>query len=135
MTGNGWNCSANACSRSDALAGGSAYPAITVTVNVAANATSPQVNQVSVSGGGSAGSSASDVTSIVNTSTDLTLDNLTLSSGVVVYQAINSITAINVTVNADADVTFKAGNFIDLKPGFRATAGTAGTTFHAFIGN
>jgi len=36
-----------------------------VTVNVAANATSPQVNQVSVSGGGSAAANASDST-VVN---------------------------------------------------------------------
>ena len=35
------------------LAGGASYPAITVTVNVASNATSPQMNAVSVSGGGS----------------------------------------------------------------------------------
>src|SRR5262249_27789846 len=51
MAGTGWSCSSNTCSRSDALNPGSSYPAITVTVNVAANATSPQVNQVSVAGG------------------------------------------------------------------------------------
>ena len=41
------------------------YPAITVTVNVAAIAGSPQVNQASVSGGGSASSTAMDSTTIV----------------------------------------------------------------------
>jgi pro-kumamolisin-like protein len=65
MAGAGWACSANTCSRSDALNPGASYPAITVTVNVAANATSPQVNQASVSGGGSASASASDSTTIV----------------------------------------------------------------------
>ena len=41
------------------------YPAITVTVNVASNAASPQVNQASVSGGGSATAGASDSTTIL----------------------------------------------------------------------
>ena len=43
---------------------GASYPAITVTVNVAANAASPQTNQVSVSGGGSATANATDSTTI-----------------------------------------------------------------------
>jgi uncharacterized repeat protein (TIGR01451 family) len=62
--GTGWNCSGTSCTRSDVLAGGSAYPAITVTVNVAANASSPLVNSVMVVGGGSISASASDSTAI-----------------------------------------------------------------------
>jgi hypothetical protein len=65
MTGSGWVCSANSCTRSDALNGGASYPAVTVTVNVAANAASPQINQVTVSGGGSATASVTDSTVIV----------------------------------------------------------------------
>jgi uncharacterized repeat protein (TIGR01451 family) len=65
MIGSGWVCSANSCTRNDALNGGASYPAITVTVNVAANAASPQVNQVTVSGGGSATASVTDSTVIV----------------------------------------------------------------------
>jgi subtilase family serine protease len=65
MVGTGWTCSGNACSRSDALNPGASYPAITVTVNVASNATSPQVNQVDVSGGGSVNASATDPTTII----------------------------------------------------------------------
>ena len=64
MAGTGWTCSANGCTRSDALIAGASFPPITVTVNVASNATSPQVNQVSVSGGGSANTVASDSTTI-----------------------------------------------------------------------
>jgi len=66
MSGTGWTCpgGGTTCTRSDALAAGGSYPAITVTVNVAANATSPRVNQVSVSGGGSAGASTTDSTVI-----------------------------------------------------------------------
>ena len=65
MTGAGWTCAANNCMRSDALNGGGSYPPITVTVNVAANASSPQVNQVSLSGSGSGSASASDSTTIM----------------------------------------------------------------------
>jgi uncharacterized repeat protein (TIGR01451 family) len=66
MTGSGWNCTGNTCTRSDSLAGGSPYyGTIEVTVNVAANATSPLVNQVSVSGGGSVPSSATDSAVII----------------------------------------------------------------------
>ena len=67
MSGTGWTCATNSCTRSDALAGGAIYPVITVTVNVAANATSPQVNSVSVSGGGSATANATDPTVITAT--------------------------------------------------------------------
>ncbi len=66
MAGTGWTCVTNACTRTDVLAAGSSYPAITVTVNVAANAATPQVNQVSVSGGGNVGTaSTSDSTTII----------------------------------------------------------------------
>ena len=66
MAGSGWSCTGSNCTRSDLLAGGASYPPITVTVNVAANASSPQVNQASVSGGGSAMANASDSTIIVS---------------------------------------------------------------------
>jgi uncharacterized protein (TIGR03437 family) len=64
MTGNNWTCSANTCTRNDALLGGFSYDPITVTVNVSASATSPQVNMAGVSGGGSTSASASDSTVI-----------------------------------------------------------------------
>lgn len=65
MAGAGWTCSANACSRSDALPGGTSYPPITVTVSVASTAVSPLVNQVSLSGGGSAAANASDAATVI----------------------------------------------------------------------
>lgn len=67
MAGTGWACTLNSCSRSDALSGGASYPAITVTVNVNAAATSPQVNQANVSGGGSAMANATDSTVVTTT--------------------------------------------------------------------
>ena len=67
MAGTGWTCPSGGttCTRNDPLAGGSSYPTITVTVNVASNATSPLVNSVSVSGGGSAGTNTTDSTTII----------------------------------------------------------------------
>jgi uncharacterized repeat protein (TIGR01451 family) len=68
MAGTGWTCNTATCTRGDVLAGGSSYPAITVTVSVTGNAGSPLLNQVSASGGGSAAASASDSTIIVSAS-------------------------------------------------------------------
>jgi uncharacterized repeat protein (TIGR01451 family) len=69
MSGSGWSCSVMSCTRSDALAGGASYPPITVTVNVAANAswgTNAVTNHASVTGGGdpSAPHTAADPTTI-----------------------------------------------------------------------
>jgi hypothetical protein len=69
ISGTGWTCTLGTvtCTRSDVLAAGASYPAISVTVNVAANAASPATNQAAVSGGGEvnlANDTASDVTII-----------------------------------------------------------------------
>jgi uncharacterized repeat protein (TIGR01451 family) len=77
MSGNGWTCpgtgGANTCDRSDTLATGASYPAVTVTVNVAANATSPQVNHVSVSGGGMSSSASANDSTTINLAPDLAI--------------------------------------------------------------
>jgi hypothetical protein len=67
MAGTGWTCAAgsNVCTRSDVLTAGASYPAITVTVDVSSEATSPQVNSVTVSGGNSASATATDPTVIL----------------------------------------------------------------------
>jgi uncharacterized repeat protein (TIGR01451 family) len=67
--GTGWSCTLGTltCTRSDALAAGNSYPAITLTVNVAANAPSLVTNTAAVSGGGetnTANDTASDPTII-----------------------------------------------------------------------
>ncbi len=69
MVGSGWSCAAAVCSRTDVLAAGSSYPAITVTVNVLASATSPLVNVANVTGGGAANATASDSTVITGGTT------------------------------------------------------------------
>ena len=63
------------CTRSDALAAGASYPAITLTVNVANNAAASVTNSVSVSGGGqiiTTNDTATDPTTI-NQLPDLTI--------------------------------------------------------------
>ena len=68
MSGTGWSCNVLPnCTRSDALAAGSSYPPITVTVNVAANATSPQSNTVAVL------TSATESNTTNNTAVDITV--------------------------------------------------------------
>ena len=50
MGGTGWNCvNLPMCLRTDALAAGASYPALTVVVTIGANATSPLVNMAEVS--------------------------------------------------------------------------------------
>ena len=67
ISGSGWTCSVGtlSCTRSDSLAAGSSYPAITVTVRVASNAPASVTNSATTSGGGASNSpSASDPTTI-----------------------------------------------------------------------
>jgi uncharacterized repeat protein (TIGR01451 family) len=75
--GAGWSCTqpAGPCSRSDVLAAGSAYPALTLTVNVAGNAPASVTNIASVSVANdaiAANNTASDVTAIAQGS-DITV--------------------------------------------------------------
>ena len=74
MTGGGWTCDLPtlACTRADVLAAGGSYPAITLTVNVAANASALLLNQVSVSGGGAPSAATTDPTSITTPAALLT---------------------------------------------------------------
>jgi hypothetical protein len=74
MLGSNWTCAQTAgpCTRSDALAAGSSYEPITVTVNVSSTAPASVTNTVSVSGGGetnTANDQATDATTITSTST------------------------------------------------------------------
>ena len=54
ISGTGWACTqpSGPCTRSDALAAGASYPAITLTVNVAGNAPGSVINSATVAGGG-----------------------------------------------------------------------------------
>jgi len=73
ISGAGWVCALSSltCTRSDALAVGASYPAITVTVNVLLTSPAVVTNHVSISGGGAAPASGSDSTG-VSTGTAIT---------------------------------------------------------------
>ena len=79
MSGSGWTCAANTCTTTAILLGGTSYPAITVTVNVASNAPTQVTNQVSVAGGNSAPASASDITTITVPTCSFTLGSTSAS--------------------------------------------------------
>ena len=65
MSGTGWSCIAlPSCTRSDILPATQSYPAVVVTVSVAANAPSSLTNMATVFGGGSASATAGDTASI-----------------------------------------------------------------------
>jgi uncharacterized repeat protein (TIGR01451 family) len=69
LTGPGWSCDVGllTCTRSDTLAASGSYPAITVTVTVAATAPASVTNVASVGGGGetnTTNNSASDPTTV-----------------------------------------------------------------------
>jgi uncharacterized repeat protein (TIGR01451 family) len=77
---NGWSVSfagqTVTATRSDALAGGASYPALSLTVGVAADAPASVTNTATVAGGGdanTANNSASDVTPISAAAADLTI--------------------------------------------------------------
>jgi hypothetical protein len=67
IAGEGWNCALATlmCTRSDSLAANASYPVVTISVTVSVRASMSGTNQVSVEGGGLAGTSFGDVTSIV----------------------------------------------------------------------
>jgi uncharacterized repeat protein (TIGR01451 family) len=73
MSGAGWSCSLGSvtCTRSDVLAPGASYPPITLTVSIAADASSNLTNAAVVAGGGEA-----------NTANDTANDSTTILSAV-----------------------------------------------------
>ena len=64
MSGDGWSCAANVCTRSDVLNPGASYAPISVSVNVAVDAAAQVTGQIAVSGGGAPTVSATYVIAI-----------------------------------------------------------------------
>lgn len=119
MQGTGWSCVVPVCTRSDALAGGSSYAPITVAVAVAANATSPQVNQAAVSGGGSAGANTSDST-VVTAAANQSSTGFVYSRATATYNGTFTITNTS-TSSLNGPVTLMLEN---LSPGVTAANNT-----------
>jgi hypothetical protein len=131
MAGTGWTCGganpANVCTRSDILAGGASYPAITVSVNVAADATSPQVNTAGVTGGGSAPANASDSTVIESAGVTQPLTVVTAGTGTGTVTG-NGINCVSGSANA-CMASLPAGTQVVL-----TQAVTNGSTFAGWNG-
>jgi uncharacterized repeat protein (TIGR01451 family) len=126
MAGTGWSCTANVCTRSDALAAAASYPAITVTVNVSPTATSPQVNQASVSGGGSATASITDSTIVNINQPALSVDRKVLNYGISGSLATSPQTIL-VTITGGVNVAWTATSDhsnITVNPGAGVGTGT-----------
>ncbi len=101
LAGTNWNCASNACSRSDILAAGAAYPAITATVSIASNAPASLTTQACVSGGNSAPASANDATNIAQTQTSvMTVTNTGSAPLTFTSVTFNGIVGNNVTQNS-----------------------------------
>jgi uncharacterized repeat protein (TIGR01451 family) len=115
MSGNGWACSGNVCTRSDVLNPNSSYPPISVTVNVASSAPSQATNQVTVSGGGSASASAFDFTSIAgvcdlkqNGNINIADVQLIINEALGVTPAVNALNGDGVVNVADVQIEINA---------------------------
>jgi hypothetical protein len=98
LSGTGWNCTLATltCTRADALASGSSYPPITLTVNIPKNIQNPFTNKATVSGGG-------DVNPNNNTATDM----INLGPPVVMTPKSTAITVLhgntaNMIISVDA---------------------------------
>jgi len=132
MAGTGWTCPGTAaynCTRSDPLNGGASYPTITVAVNVAANATSPQVNAVSVSGGGSVPANTTDSTVI--TANPAVLSITKTHSGNFTQGQQNATYSVNVSNAANAAPTSGTVTVTETVPtGMTLVSMSGGTTWN-----
>jgi uncharacterized repeat protein (TIGR01451 family) len=124
MSGTGWTCTAlPVCTRADALAGGASYPAITVTVNVLANATTPQINSVSVSGGGSASANTTNSTTILAPALAITKAH----TGSFALGQQNAVYTVTVSNGASAGTTSGTVTVTDTVPAGETLVSMAGT--------
>jgi hypothetical protein len=112
ISGSGWTCSGDSCSRSDSLAPGSSYPAISVMVNVQSNAPASVTNTATVSGGGDSSTNnktASNVTTVNPLQFTLTTKVSPAATGTVTPSSgskFNSGTVVALDATADKGYKF-----------------------------
>ena len=141
MAGNGWSCpTLPTCTRGDSLSPGASYFPITVTVAVLPAATSPLLNQVTVSGGGSGKALGTDSTIVVNASSVIHFSvapPATATAGSAISFTVTALDATNNTVgsyagtvhftSSDAQAVLPADSTLTSGSGaFSATFKTAG---------
>jgi uncharacterized repeat protein (TIGR01451 family) len=136
ISGTGWTCTVTplSCNRSDSLLFSNGYPAITVTVNVAANAPASVTNTATVSGGAevnTANDTASDPTVVIPLVPDLTITKS--HTGSFTQGQVGATYTITVT-NSGPVATNAAVNVADTLPaGLTATA-ISGTGWTCTLG-
>src|ERR1043166_4891352 len=135
ISGTGWSCVLGTltCTRSDALAAGSSYPLITLTVNVANNAASSVTNSVSVSGGGQTNTTNDTAT---NPTTINQLPDMTITKshvGNFPQGQIGATYAITATISGFAATSGTVTVFDTLPAGLTATA-ISGTGWSCVLG-
>jgi uncharacterized repeat protein (TIGR01451 family) len=135
-SGTGWTTSISGstvtATRSDALNGGASYPALTVTVSVAANAAASVTNTATVAGGGEinlTNDSASDVT-VVTQVADLTISK---SHSSAFHQGDTADTYTITVANAGAGATNGTVTVTDTLPAGLTPTLASGTGWTASI--
>ena len=126
ISGTGWTCSQITvnCTRSDALANGSSYPAITVSVNIPTNAPASVTNSATVGGGGetnTANDTANDPTTIINPP-DVTVSVFDSLPGNYFQGQTTGALLIQVANNGGSPTTAPVTLTNNLPAGFTATA-------------
>ncbi len=125
MSGSGWTVdpSTLTATRSDSLAAGASYPALTLTVNVAAGASGSATDTATVSGGGAANAAGSDTVTIAPPA-DLTV-GITDSGNFKQGDAADTYT---ITVsNSGAGPTAGAVSLVDALPAGLTAAAMSGS--------
>jgi len=120
MSGTGWTCGTNSCSRMDPLAPGNSYAPITVTASISSSAPGQITNQATVGGGGAAMTGSESLTSITAFSPcDVTEDSVTNVADVqrLINEAAGSLMAMH-DLNRDGTV-----NVTDIQIAINAVLG------------
>ena len=107
MTGAGWACSSNTCTRSDALGAGGSYPAITVIVNVGASSPGDLINEVTLLNGSLSPVTVRDATTVVPTSPGKCVTSVTPLDSTVV--GIGGTLLLEVESNSGCEVRVSIG--------------------------
>lgn len=138
LAGPGWTCvlSSLTCNRSDALAGGASYPAITVTVNVSTSAPATVTNTVTVSGGGDTNANnntANDQTTVTPSSGGAMLD-MSASGSPTTFTKGGTATYDAVMSNAGTASTFGTVTFVAVLDSNLTQISISGTGWACVLG-
>jgi uncharacterized repeat protein (TIGR01451 family) len=134
-SGTGWTCptatgSTVSCNRTDALASGTSYPPIAVTVNVAASAGELVTNTANVAGGGDKDfvhNTASDPTTITQTGPDLVIAKTHTGSFIQGQTGTYTITVSNVGLSPTDGTTVTVTDGLPAGLSFSTAIGTGWT--------